>query len=94
MKTKTRTPIVAFALVTLLASPIFAQATGQKTKGTPGGEKFFDFQGLVIDGELRKPGSFFTTAREKVKFDRLLRLRRSFLEETLESAQDPALKAR
>lgn len=65
--------------------------TAKKAKGK---EKFFDFEGLVIDGELRKPGAFFTSAREKVRFDRLLRLRRSFLDQVEKSADDPALRAR
>ena len=83
---------IAIVAVTALAAPAFAEGAGGKKGG--GGEQFFDFQGLVIDGELKKPGSFFVNAREKVKFDRLLRLHKSFLEQTMKSAQDPALKAK
>lgn len=73
-----------------------APATDKAGKGKKGAgkERFFDFEGLVIDGELRKPGAFFASAREKVRFDRLLRLRKSFLQEVEKSAQDPTLKTK
>lgn len=45
----------------------------------PRKSKFYDFSDQLIDGEIRKPTALYTDARQKAKFDRLLRLKKSFL---------------
>lgn len=45
----------------------------------PTKSKFYDFNDQVIDGEIRKPTALYTDARRKAKFERLLRLKKSFL---------------
>ena len=37
--------------------------------------KFYDFNEQLIDGEIKKPTTLYTDAREKVKFDRNSRRR-------------------
>tara|TARA_Y100000310_G_scaffold56615_1_gene51972 strand:- start:429 stop:704 length:276 start_codon:yes stop_codon:yes gene_type:complete len=54
--------------------------------------KFYDFSEQVIDGQIKKPTALYTDARQKVKFDRLLKLRKSFLPEILNSAKNPVFK--
>ena len=54
--------------------------------------KFYDFSEQVIDGQIKKPTALYTDARQKVKFDRLLRLKKSFLPEILNSAKNPVFK--
>ena len=39
--------------------------------------KFYDFSEQLIDGEIRKPTALYTDSRQKVKFGRLLRLKRN-----------------
>tara|TARA_R110000824_G_scaffold68140_3_gene176422 strand:+ start:80 stop:376 length:297 start_codon:yes stop_codon:yes gene_type:complete len=41
--------------------------------------KFYDFNEQLIDGEIRKPTQLYVDARARAKFDRLLRLKKSFL---------------
>lgn len=54
--------------------------------------KFYDFDDMLIDGEIKKPEGFVYGALEKAKFDRLLSLKKSFLPRIEETAKDDALK--
>jgi hypothetical protein len=76
---------VAFGLV--LATPLFASAqeAGVKTK-------FYNFDDLLIDGEYKKPQMLYTDARQKVKFERLLNLKKDFLPKLKATAKDAALR--
>lgn len=74
------------------------KATAKKTTApTPGAkkrlkEKFYNFDDMLIDGEYKKPNAILFTARDKVKFKRLLNLRRSFIPIILTSDRERALK--
>ena len=54
--------------------------------------KFYNFDDLLIDGKIKKPQVLYTDARQKVKFEKLLKLRRDFLPKLMESKKDPALR--
>ena len=54
--------------------------------------KFYDFSDQLIDGQISKPTSLYTDARSKVKFDRLLRLKKSFLKSLYETAKEKVFK--
>jgi len=54
--------------------------------------KFYDFSDQVIDGEIKKPTALYTNARQKVKFDRLLSLKKSFINEIEESSKERVFK--
>lgn len=41
--------------------------------------KFYDFSEQLIDGEIKKPTTLYTDSRTAVKFERLLKLKKSFL---------------
>jgi len=75
--------------VALMALAAFSSTVMAKKPGT---SKFYDFSDQVIDGELKKPTALFTNARQKVKFDRLLSLKKTFLPALEESGKDPAIK--
>ena len=79
--------ITLFAFSLVLASPIvsLAQETGVKTK-------FYNFDDLLIDGEYKKPQMLYTDARQKVKFERLLNLKKDFLPKLKATAKDAALR--
>jgi len=74
--------IVAFAL----AMPVCAAPP----KG--GKSKFYDFSDQLIDGEIRKPTALYTDARQKAKFDRLLRLKKSFLPAMFRTSKEKVFK--
>lgn len=54
--------------------------------------KFYNFEDMLIDGEYKKPGALLTNARDQAKFERLFRLRKSFLQTMLQTAKEPALR--
>ena len=59
---------------------------------TPPKSKFYDFNDQIIDGEVKKPTTLYTDARQKVKFDRLLRLKKSFLPRLFQTAKEKVFK--
>ncbi|MBI5478568.1 MAG: hypothetical protein HY906_06935 [Deltaproteobacteria bacterium] len=83
---------VVLCLGVALAAPAAAQKKGAKP--APKGEKtmFYNFDDMVVDGEFRRPSVLLTTARDQSRFERLLRLRKSFLPEMLKTARFPELK--
>ena len=54
--------------------------------------KFYDFGEQIIDGEIKTPTALYTHERDKVKFDRLLKLKKSFIKDLLETSKENALK--
>ncbi len=54
--------------------------------------KFYNFNDLLIDGKVKKPQVLYTDSRQKVKFDRLLRLKRYFIPRIKQSRNDPNFK--
>jgi hypothetical protein len=53
---------------------------------------FYNFNDLLINGKVKKPQVLYIDVRQKVKFERLLRLRRDFLLELQETKRDPSLR--
>tara|TARA_Y100000296_G_C5039700_1_gene189170 strand:+ start:247 stop:498 length:252 start_codon:yes stop_codon:yes gene_type:complete len=54
--------------------------------------KFYDFNEQLIDGEIKKPTPLYTDARIKVKFNRLLKLKKSFLPRLFDTAKERVFK--
>ena len=54
--------------------------------------KFYDFSDQLIDGQIQKPTTLYTDAREKVKFERLLKLKKSFLPQLYDTAKESVFK--
>jgi len=69
----------------LFALPAFGQETNTKTK-------FYNFDDLLINGEYKKPQILYTDSRQKVKFERLLKLKKNFLPKLKQTEKDPALR--
>jgi hypothetical protein len=51
-------------------------------------QRFYNFDDQIIDGEIKKPTTLYTDAREKVKFERLLRLKKSFMDDLFDTAKE------
>jgi len=78
--------LIVISFLFLFNTPAFSNpATGTKTK-------FYNFDDLLINGEVKKPQVLYTSAREKVKFERLLRLKRDFLPKLTATKKDPTLR--
>ena len=54
--------------------------------------KFYDFGEQVIDGEIKKPTALYTDSKKKVKFDRLLKLKKSFIPDLLKTSEEKTFK--
>ena len=73
----------------ILAVLLYAPAVEAKP---PVKTKFYDFSDQLINGEIKKPTQLYIDSRQKVKFDRLLRLKKSFLPDLLKTAKDPVFR--
>jgi hypothetical protein len=76
---------IAFVVFSLLLSVTMA-------KPKPGKVKFYNFDDLLINGEYKKPQVLYTDARQKVRFEKLLKLKKEFLSKLKATSKDPALK--
>jgi len=74
---------ITLTLSLLASSAVSAQET--KTK-------FYNFDDLMIDGNYQKPQVLYTDSRSKVKFEKLLRLKRDFLKRLKATAADASLR--
>ena len=54
--------------------------------------KFYDFRDQIIDGEIKRPTTLYTDAREKVKFEQLLQLKKSFMVNLFDTAKERVFK--
>lgn len=76
--------LVAMALVAILAVPVFA--------AKPQNSRFYDFSDQLIDGAVKKPTAIYMEARARAKFEKLLRLKKSFKQAMINSSKEPILK--
>ena len=54
--------------------------------------KLNDLNEQIIDGEIKKPTTLYMDSREKVKFDRLMKLKKSFLPRLFATAKEKVFK--
>jgi hypothetical protein len=88
--------MAGFAAIVMLLGAA-GGALAQEKSAAPAGdkkvkEKFYNFDDLLIDGEYKKPNALLFTARDKVKFERLLKVRKSFIPVILMSDKERALR--
>ena len=75
--------IVVFLFIFLNASAVVAKQPKSK---------FYDFSEQLIDGERKKPTTLYLDSREEVKFERLLKLKKSFLPKLFATAKERVFK--
>jgi hypothetical protein len=76
--------IVGFLACASFSMPAWSQ-------DAPAKEKFYNFDDMLIDGEFKTPQGMYENARIQAKFDRLLKLKKSFLPKIQETAKEDAL---
>ena len=81
--------LVIFSLFIILL--ILMGSTSVKAK-PPLKSKFYDFSEQLIDGEIRRPTALYMDARKPVKFERLLKLEKSFLPKLFDTAREKIFK--
>lgn len=79
-----------YILCVLFVIILLMSVAGAQDKGTK--VKFYNFDDLLIEGQYKKPQVLWTDARQKVKFNRLLKLKKSFLPSLKNTKKDPSLR--
>jgi len=70
--------VLLIILSTFIYVVVFSQIPNAQGK-PPLKSKFYDFSETLIDGEIKKPIVMYNSARGKIKFERLFRLKKSFM---------------
>ncbi len=90
-KVKLWIAVIIGALFSLALPWIYPEALAKPPKSNVK-SKFYDFSEQLIDGEIKKPTALYTDARQKAKFDRLLKLKKSFMKELFDTAKEKVFK--
>ena len=83
--------IVTF-LFTLVLLFLFAAGPAMSEPNPDDKVRFYNFNDILINGKVKRPQVLYTNARQKVEFERLVRLRKDFLLKALETKRDPSLR--
>tara|TARA_R100001509_G_C4824279_1_gene200964 strand:+ start:535 stop:804 length:270 start_codon:yes stop_codon:yes gene_type:complete len=54
--------------------------------------KFYNFDDILIDGKVKKPKVLMLDARQRVKFGKLLKLKRDFIPKLKGTERDPTFR--
>ena len=84
--------LIRLGLVTLAVLSVLSFISAYAQNGTTTKTKFYNFDDLLINGRYRKPQVLYTDARQKVKFERLLKLKKDFLPKLKSTQRDPSLR--
>lgn len=74
------------------SSTVKARKKGRKAKGGDASARHYTFEDMLVDGEVLKPQILYTKVMDRAKFERLLRLRKSFLRRMLRTYRYPCLR--
>ena len=74
--------LLPFFIVLLISASVFGKSKA----------KFYDFSDQLIDGNIKKPSTIFMESRVIAKFDKLLKLKKSFIPRLLMTGKNPNLK--
>jgi len=78
-----------FFIFTLIFNMCFV--TNIATGATPK-IKFYDFQNQLIDGEIKSPTALYIDRRTSARFNRLLKLKKSFIKTLLQTSKERVFK--
>jgi hypothetical protein len=81
-----------FEMKKLILATLIVIFSATATAKSPQKSKFYDFSDQLIDGERKKPTALYTDAREQVKFDRLLTIKKSFIKKLLNTSKERVFK--
>ena len=76
----------------ILALVFYAAAQSDVLAQSKPKSKFYDFGAQIIDGEIKKPTALYTDTKRRVKFGRLLRLKKSFIPDLMTTSKERTFK--
>ena len=79
--------VIIAAGIMMVMGTVISKAEAKTPKA-----KFYDFSEQLIDGDIKKPTALYTDARQQVKFERLLKLKKSFIPALMDTSKDPIFK--
>jgi hypothetical protein len=74
--------LLPFFIILAISMPVFGKSKA----------KFYDFSDQLIDGNIKKPSTIFMESRVRAKFDKLLKLKKSFIPRLLMTGKNLNLK--
>jgi len=74
--------LLPFFIVLAISMPVFGKSRA----------KLYDFSDQLIDGNIKKPSTIFMESRVRAKFDKLLKLKKSFIPRLLMTGKNTNLK--
>jgi hypothetical protein len=80
------------ALYVVLFLALFVMVGNEAQAQSKPKSKFYDFGAQVIDGEIKKPTALYTDSKKKVQFDRLLKLKKSFIPDLMQTSKERTFK--
>tara|TARA_R100000808_G_C2104279_1_gene120416 strand:+ start:238 stop:498 length:261 start_codon:yes stop_codon:yes gene_type:complete len=83
--------VIKFIIFSICFSVFFFTTEIAAAKDDPK-SRFYDFSEQIIDGERKKPTTLYVDSRQKIKFDRLLKLKKSFLPKLFATAKERVFK--
>ena len=84
--------VLMILMASLAIAALGSNAVAQDTEDDGIPTKLYKMGGEVIDGEIKRPNVVFFNVNERVKFERLLSLRNSFLPKVRASAESEVLR--
>jgi hypothetical protein len=91
----TEVKITKILMATIFASLAFVSLPGIAAAAPPKTDaraKFYNFDEMLIDGEIKKPQALYVNPRRRAKFGKLLKLKKSFIDKLFQTAKDPIFK--
>ena len=79
-----------FSLFVVLFMFISSSAFGNESKNVK--TKFYNFDDLLIDGKIKKPQVLYSDTKQRVKFEKLLKLKKDFIPDLLNTKKDASLR--
>ena len=83
----TQNSMIRVVIYIIIATIFFIMYFINDAIATPLKAKFYDFSDQLIDGEVKRPTALYMDTRQEVKFQRLLRLKRTFDRELQNTAR-------
>ena len=81
-----------FIIGMLMAIALLMVTPAHARKNSDQHVKFYNFDEILIDGEIKKPTGLLTDVRKRARFNRLMNLQKSFIPNLMDTAKEKRIK--